>query len=193
MKITTVMGSPRLHGNTAAVLGLFESLAEATHQVERVNIVKHEVKGCLGCDACFKTLDAPGCVQRDDAVGIFERLMASDAIVYATPLYVWDFTAQMKAFIDRHYCLVKWAGGEVTGTLLKGKRAALLVTCGDVAEQNADLIQEVFEREMRYVGCEVAGKYIVPNCSTPDKLGEKGKSTARAMYEEICGENAVCV
>lgn len=182
-----------MSGNTATVLGIFESLAAPAHQVERINIVKHEVKGCLGCDACFRTLDAPGCVQRDDAVGLFERLMASDVIVYATPLYVWDFTAQMKAFMDRHYCLVKWAGGEVAGALLKGKRAALLVTCGDAAERNADLIQEVFEREMRYVGCRVAGKYIVPNCSSPDKLGEKGKNAAQAMYEEICGRDAMCL
>lgn len=190
MKITTIMGSPRLHGNTAAMLDLFESLAGTAHKIERINIVKHDIKGCLGCNGCFKTLDAPGCVQRDDAAGLFERLMAADIIIYATPLYVWDFTAQMKAFMDRHYCLVKWVDGRAAAKLLKGKWAALLVTCGDAAEHNADLIQEIFEREMRYLGCKVMGKYIVPDCSTPVKLGEKGRITAQTMYREICGNDA---
>lgn len=187
MKIATVLGSPRKHGNTAAVLERFESLAGATHQIDRINITDHAVKGCLGCDACFKVMDRPGCVQRDDADVLFERLLAADVIVYATPLYSWSFAAQMKALIDRHYCLVKWADGCVINALFKGKRAALLVTCGDAAENNADLIQEIFDREMRYLGGEVVGKYIVPHCTTPDRLGEKAERTAREMCGDICG------
>jgi multimeric flavodoxin WrbA len=185
VKITTILGSPRRKGNTATVLGLFEGMVPAPHQVERINITDYTIKGCLGCDACRRNLSAPGCIQRDDAGAILQRLIDTDVIVYATPLYVWEFTAQMKALLDRHYCLVKWADGRVANALLRGKRAALLVTCGDVAEDNADLIQGIFDRQMRYLGCEIVGKYIVPGCTTPAELGHKGVETAERMLRDI--------
>jgi multimeric flavodoxin WrbA len=54
--------------------------------------------------------DRPGCVQKDDAFSVFERMMAADALIYSSPLYCWDFPAQMKALIDRHFCLVTGYG-----------------------------------------------------------------------------------
>ena len=160
-------------------------MVPAEHKVERIKIADYKVGGCLGCDACRWDIAAPGCIQRDDAGVLLQRLMKTDVIVYATPLYVWGFTAQMKAFLDRHYCLVKWADGRVVNSLLRGKRTALLVTCGDVSQGSADLIQGIFDREMRYLGCEIIGKYIVPGCTTPDKLGLKAVDTAAEMVRDI--------
>jgi multimeric flavodoxin WrbA len=187
MKITTILGSPRKRGNTAAVLRRFENLVPTPHQVERINITDYTVKGCLGCDMCQKKLDEPGCAQKDDAVAILNRLIASDVVVYATPLYVWDFSAQMKALLDRHYCLVKWKE-KGSPSLLEGRRVALLVTCGSSVENNADVIQVVFDREADYAGCTVVGKFIVPNCTTPSELGDKVERTARAMFKGIVGD-----
>ncbi|MCP4580408.1 MAG: flavodoxin family protein [candidate division Zixibacteria bacterium] len=185
MKITTILGSPRKKGNTATVLGLFEELAASKHQVERINITDYTVNGCLGCDVCFKTIDEPGCVQKDDAPAIFKRLMATDLIVYATPLYCWSFSAQLKALIDRHYSLVKWKDGKVQNALLEGKYGSLLVTCADPIKNNADLIPIEFERQMKYARCKVVGKYIVPNCTKPRLLGDKGKAMAQEMFDDL--------
>jgi len=187
MKIMTIMGSPRKHGNTAAVLQQFERLAGQAHQIDRANITDCTVHGCLGCGVCQKVPDIPGCTQHDDAVGLFERMLAADVVVYATPLYSWDFTAQMKALVDRHYCLTKWGDEAQPQALLAGKRVALLVTCAGPVEENADLIQIAFDRAMEYAGCQVIGKYIVPNCTTPDELGDKAQNTARQMQADIVG------
>ena len=119
-------------------------------------MVDHEVRGCLGCQRCQKVFDQPGCVQKDDALGIFERILAADLLVYASPLYCWDFTAQMKALIDRHYCLMKWES-QPYFSLMRGKRAALLVTCGDAVEDNADVIQTIFARQMTCCQVESGG------------------------------------
>ncbi len=186
MKITTVLGSPRKFGNTAAVLKRFESLVPAPHRVERINVVDYKIKGCVGCDGCQRHPDRPGCGQHDDALKLIDRLLASDLIVYASPLYCWDFSAQMKAFIDRHYCLVKWKLDD-SPSLIAGRRMALLVTCGSGIEDNADVIQTIFEREVDYLKCTVAGQFIVPDCSTPDKLGDKADTTARAMLQRLVG------
>ena len=175
MKIVTILGSPRRKGNTAAVLAKFENLAADEHSIDRINIVDYDVRGCLGCDSCFKHLDDPGCVQKDDGVKLLERILAADMVVYATPLYVWSYSAQLKALMDRHYCLVKWTSGEKVANLMKDKLAALLVTCGDAVENNADTIQIEFDREMEYLGSRVIGKYIVPNCTVPKELGEKAE------------------
>jgi multimeric flavodoxin WrbA len=186
VQVTTILGSPRQRGNTATVLGLFEDLvAQQGHEVDRIHIIDYEVNGCLGCQACQNASQELACRQHDDAVGIFKRMIASDAIVYATPLYTYGFTSQMKALIDREYCLVTGYGSPEYRSLLKGKRSALLVTCGGGIEDNADLIQKVFDREGQYQEWSIVGKYIVPYCSTPDELGDEALDTARKMASDI--------
>jgi multimeric flavodoxin WrbA len=185
MKIVTILGSPRKRGNTAAVLRAFEDLVAAHHQVDRINITDYWIEGCRGCDACQDKLDEPGCPQKDDALQLLERILAGDFVVYACPVYCWSFTAQLKALIDRHYCLVKWQAGEVTAALMAGKRAALLVTCGGDAHDNADLIEVMFDRQMEYVRCEVVGTYVVANCTTPGELGVRAMDIAEQMVRQI--------
>jgi len=146
MRVTTLLGSPRERGNTATVLGLFEELmAQQGHEVDRIHIVDYEVNGCLGCQACQKAGQELACRQQDDAVGIFKRMIASDVVVYATPLYTYGFTAQMKALIDREYCLVTGSGSPGYRSQLKGKRSALLVTCGGGIEENAVRLGQTFK------------------------------------------------
>ncbi len=183
MKILTILGSPRRRGNTAAVLGAFEQQASVEHQVSRLNLTDYTVNGCLGCDACQRALDEPGCRQRDDALAIFARIEAADLIVYASPVYAWSITAQLKALFDRHYCLVKWNAGEKA--LLGGRRAMLLVTCGGSAAENADLVQPMFTRQMACMQMEVVGQFVVDNCTTPDELGGRAAAVAAEMTAAI--------
>jgi multimeric flavodoxin WrbA len=70
MKIITILGSPRAKGNTAKVLSMFEDNVGAKHDIERINIARYKVGGCLGCYKCKEIKDEPGCVQKDDALTI---------------------------------------------------------------------------------------------------------------------------
>jgi len=185
MKIITILGSPRKKGNTAEVLGRFEKMIGKDHEVDRINIKSVDVNGCLGCRKCQEVSDRPGCVQKDDAVSIFERMMEADAVVYASPLYCWGFSSQMKALIDRHFCLVTGYGTDKHTSLLEGKRTALLVTCAGPVENNANLIQDLFVRVNKWDKCSVVGKYIVPFCKTPDAIGDNGVDIAKKMVEDI--------
>ena len=187
MKVTTILGSPKTDGNTAKVLGLFEELITQDHEVDRINIATSNVKGCLGCYACQTVPDEPGCVQKDDALSIFERMMASDAVIYATPLYCWSFPSQMKAFLDRHFCLATGYDTSDYKSLLEGKHTALLVTCAGPIENNADLIQVIFDRINNYGRCNVIGKYVVPFCTIPDAIGPKAMEIAKKMAQDIVG------
>jgi multimeric flavodoxin WrbA len=185
MKIMTILGSPKRNGNTATVLEQFESIITDDHEVDRVDIASYNITGCVGCYACQQVPDEPGCVQQDDVVSIFERMMKSDAVVYASGLYCWDFTSQMKAFLDRHFCLVTGYGTPDYKSLLDGKRAALLVTCGGPVEDNADLIQTMFDRMVHYCKGNVIGKYIVPNCTVPDAIGSEAAKIVERMAVDM--------
>ena len=111
-------------------------------------------------------------------------MIQSDIIVYATPLYSWSFPSQMKAFIDRHVCLITGYGPN-RKSLLAGKSVALLVTCAGPQENNADIIQEIFDRFGDFLKCNVIGKYIVPSCRTPDSIGVKGENAAKDLAYDI--------
>ena len=75
MNILTILGSPRKKGNTAGALEMVEQELSDRHQVDRLVITSVTVNGCLGCEACRKVADRPGCVQKDDAVAVFERMV----------------------------------------------------------------------------------------------------------------------
>ena len=185
MKITTILGSPRKNGNTATALEMFEALVSSEHQVERFNMSDVEVNGCRGCNACKKNPDEPACIQRDDAERILNSIISSDAVIYASPLYCWSYPAELKALLDRHYCLVTGYGTPDFRSLAAGTRAALLVTCAGPVESNADVIQTTFDRFAAFARLDVAGKYVLPGCTTPDALEEDAKSTVEKMADAI--------
>lgn len=48
-----MQGGDRPKGNTAQLVESFIKGAEdARHSVEKISLLKDEVKGCLGCNAC---------------------------------------------------------------------------------------------------------------------------------------------
>jgi multimeric flavodoxin WrbA len=185
MKILTIQGSPRRRGNTATVLGWFETLMTKGHEVEHIELAEYRVNGCQHCSQCQSALDVLFCPQGDDAVALFSRMCDSDVIVYATPLYTWGFPSQLKALIDRHICMIKGIATATPESLLKGKRTTLLVTCGGSEQDDADLIQKVFDRFHACTGCSVVGKYVVPFCTEPGDLGSKGMNVAERMARDI--------
>ncbi len=187
MKVLTIQGSPRANGNTAAVLERFEKSLDDGHEVERVDLQGLNIGGCLACYACTQNTTEPGCVQMDDAQGVISSILDADAVVYATPLYMWTFPAQIKALFDRHLCFVKGYGSEDYTSLINDKPVALLVTCGGPVEGNADLIQESFDRFVKYGFLRHAGNYVVPGCTTPDQLGEAADDAVTQMKAAVVG------
>ncbi|HOX27797.1 MAG TPA: flavodoxin family protein [bacterium] len=183
MKIISIHGSPRRRGNTAAALDIFEREMHARgHSTERILLADVKVNPCKSCWRCAKSEDENGCPQKDDAAGIFSKMAAADAIVYAVPLYCWCFPAQMKALIDRHVCLVKGFETEKHTSLIGGKKTALLVTCEGPEKDNADLIQIVFDRMCGYALMKVTGKFIIPGCGMePGSLPADAEEIIRKM------------
>ena len=99
MKIVILQGSPNTNGSTNLLVNSFTKGAiESGHNVKRFDITNMRINPCKGCIACGYEGD---CVQNDDNEIIKNEILNSDMIVFATPLYYYGMTAQLKATIDR--------------------------------------------------------------------------------------------
>jgi multimeric flavodoxin WrbA len=77
---------------------LIAGAKDAGHQVEHISLKGKEIRFCIGCLACQKTQK---CVLKDDAVWIAEKVKNADTLVFATPIYYYEMSGQMKTLLDR--------------------------------------------------------------------------------------------
>ena len=160
MNVLILMGSPRKNGNTAALLKPFtDELERGGAVVETVWLHDREIRPCIACRSCQQDWTIFGCSQKDDGQELFDKILACDLLVLATPIYAWYCTPPMKALLDRMvYGMNKFYGDEVGPALWKGKAMALLETCGYRPEKGSDLCEEGMRRYckhsgLRYLGC----------------------------------------
>ena len=99
MKILGISFSPREQGNTELLMDI--SLASAKRQgaeTEMCRVADRTIHPCNACGNCFKTGE---CSIKDDMQEIYQKLLEADGIIFGTPVYFYNITAQGKAFIDR--------------------------------------------------------------------------------------------
>jgi len=102
MKILGIYGSPRLKGNSAQLLD-----AVLTHAEEKgAQVVQHHlnnlsIRGCQACYSCRKPGNEGKCALQDDMNPILADVLTANAVVLASPVYMWQMTAQAKLFTDR--------------------------------------------------------------------------------------------
>ena len=118
-KVLILEGSARPNGNSCILSNEFARGAEEVgHSVEKVQISRKKLSGCLGCNACYR--NGGTCVQKDDMEEIRAKMLDADIIVLASPIYFYSMTAQMKTVIDRTYAFFNQ---------LAGKTFYFIVTC----------------------------------------------------------------
>lgn len=98
-KVLIISSSPRKGGNSETLAAAFAKGArEAGNQVETVYLRKKQVGFCKGCLACLKL---GHCVIQDDAVEIAAKMHDADVLVFATPVYYYSVSGQLKTMLDR--------------------------------------------------------------------------------------------
>lgn len=106
MNILVISGSPRKGGNTEIMAEAFAKGArESGNSVQIKKMSELKVAPCIDCEYCFSHDGV--CSQHDDMAGILEALDKADMVVFASPIYWFDVTAQTKAVIDRFYARAK--------------------------------------------------------------------------------------
>ena len=161
MNFLILMGSPKLHGNTAELCKPFrEELEKNRAQVRYVTLADKNIHPCLGCYTCQDVSGEYGCVQKDDMYPIVEDVLWADCIVLATPIYTWYCTPQMKAVLDRHYGLNKYYRS-AQGSLWAGKQVAILATHGYDREYGAGPFETGVRRLCEHSHLNYLGMYSV--------------------------------
>lgn len=104
-KIICIFGSPRLNGNSDILLNAAIRGAETNGiEVEKIIIRDLQIAPCNSCSGCH---EKGVCVIGDDMQKIYPKLVDTDGIIVASPIYFMGVSAQLKAFIDR--CQAFWA------------------------------------------------------------------------------------
>ena len=152
MKILILTGSPRKNGNSATLADAFAKGAkEAGHEVVRFDAAFKKVHPCIACNSCG--MNGP-CVFKDDFDFVRKHIIPADCVVFATPMYYFGMSAQLKAVIDRFYA--------VNGSIHVPKKAVLLMTYANTAASEAIPIKSHCEVLLKYLGWTDAGQVIAP-------------------------------
>ena len=98
-KICVIKTSLRLNSNSDQLADAFiQGAKESGNSVEEISLKDKKIAFCKGCLACLKLGE---CVIKDDANSITEQIKQADVIVWATPIYYYEISGQMKVMIDR--------------------------------------------------------------------------------------------
>ncbi|HAT97571.1 MAG TPA: NADPH-dependent FMN reductase [Acidaminococcaceae bacterium] len=98
-KILVISTSLRNNSNSEKLAKSFAEGAKAAgNEVELVTLLGKNIGFCKGCLACQKT---GHCIINDDANPITEKMLEAEVIVWATPVYYYEMSGQMKTLIDR--------------------------------------------------------------------------------------------
>lgn len=166
MKIVVLFGSPNENGSTKMLVKEFERGAtEAGHSVEIIDAAKANVGACKGCVYCG--YEGP-CVQHDDMQDIKNKILNADMIVFATPLYYYGMSAQLKTILDR-FC-------SFNASLQRKKlKSAFFSVAWNSDDWTFDSIITHYKTLVKYLNFQDCGMVLGKGCGTP-------AMTARSKY-----------
>jgi len=105
IKVLGISTSPRIKGNSDLLLRRALSGSEsAGANTEYLRLPDYKVSPCIECNACYAT---GLCEVQDDYQQLLKKILDTDHIIFATPIFFMTVCAQAKMFIDRCQCL--WA------------------------------------------------------------------------------------
>ncbi|MDR2846001.1 MAG: flavodoxin family protein, partial [Candidatus Methanoplasma sp.] len=110
MRVTVFNGSPRRNGNTSELTkAILEELVENGVESEEVLLFIKNILGCNNCGSCQKGDVRSHCSIPDDMTYLYPKFLESDIVIFATPIYMWNFTPCTIAFLNRLHCLCRKA------------------------------------------------------------------------------------
>jgi multimeric flavodoxin WrbA len=99
-RIVAINGSPREQGNTRYLMQAFLSGAAENHAVTDVyDAHRMNLNYCNGCLRC--NLIKRCSVVNDDWTSLSQKILCSDVLVFASPVYFHHVTAPVKKILDR--------------------------------------------------------------------------------------------
>ena len=176
MKNVVVISSSLRNGSNSEVLANeFIRGASIKHNVEYISLKDINFKFCLGCLMCQKT---GKCVINDDVGQYLDKISNADILVFATPIYYYSMSGQLKTFLDR-----------LNPLYIKHnnfKEIYLLATCAD---DSASAIDKTIVALNGWIECfdgvELKGTLLATSVTKPNTLAEESKNKADSLGASI--------
>ena len=100
--ILGIAGSPRKDGNSDLLLKeALRGADDAGAETELVALRDLALRPCIECNSCQRT---GRCAIKDGMTPLFDKLLAADHLVFASPIFFVAVSAYAKAMIDRCQC-----------------------------------------------------------------------------------------
>ena len=158
MKIVILQGSPNKEGSTSILAEAFaQGAKDAGHEAVRFDLTDLNIRPCTGCVACG--YEGP-CVQKDDNQKIRNAILDADMVVFATPLYYYGMSAQLKTLIDR-FCAFN------SSIQRKHMRSALLAVAWNNDDWTFEALMAHYRTLTRYLNLTDMGVVLGYGCGTP--------------------------
>lgn len=151
-KIVILKGSPRERGNSSTLADQVKKGAEAeAAEVASFQLNTMGIHPCAGCEACRMLED---CAIPDGMQEIYPKLLEADAIVLASPVYWFTYSAQLKTCIDRWYALYNQ-----NPDAFAGKKFGIVLTFADTDIYTSGGVNAIhtIESMCRFLKAEIAG------------------------------------
>ena len=154
-QVIIVLGSPRKNGNCAI---LAEQAAAGVRacgaRTETIYLHGLTMAPCNACESC-QTATETDCIIDDELTALLPRLRQADALLIASPVYWFTFSAQTKLFLDRAFFALNGPQGHA----LKGKPVGLIMAFGDADPFTSGAVNALraFQDICRFIEAPVAG------------------------------------
>ena len=170
MKIVIINGSAR-KGNTLTAIQAFTEDVAKGNEIEIIAPEKLTIAPCKGCGVCQCS---KGCVDQDDTNPTIDKIVAADVIIFATPVYWWGMSAQLKLIIDKCYC---------KGLHLKNKKVGVLVVgAAPVGSIQYELIDKQFQCMADFLSWNML---FQKSCSASDRADLSENADAIAELKQL--------
>lgn len=175
MKIVALQGSPRKGGNCDVLMDeMIKGIEENGGEVTKYYLEDQEIAPCKACMYCAEN---PECVRNDDGNKILDEMLEADGVIFATPVYYGQMSAQGKLIIDRFYGI-----GQNPNKSLSGK-AALIFTENQPEHTYDAYIELTKASPFEFMGYEVIGHVDAGNAGPAGIVAEEQKDKLKEAYE----------
>ncbi len=173
-KVLILSASPRKGGNSDLLSDEFaRGATDSGHEVEKIRVAEKKIDFCRACAACRAVQMSGPCVIKDDMADILEKMLASDVIVLASPVYFYSIDAQLKVLIDRTFSRARE---------IKNKEIYYIISAADEPLAAADTAVACLRG---YTACLNGSREmgIIYGMGVYEKGGIKGTPTMSEAYE----------
>ena len=171
MDIVILESSPHKNGASNTLADYFvKGAGEAGHTVQVLDVACMDIKPCMGCYAGKSTGHCAA--YKDDMCQVEQALAKTDMVVYVTPIYFYDMSAQLKLVIDRLHCFY--------GNL-PGKKSLLLATAWRQDDEVMSYLRNLYNGMAEYLRYENLGAIMAKGCGSQETI--HGSRYAEEAYQ----------